>query len=97
MNWAPGNGSHKTYKRADGEHVDERRLGFAGLMDHLIPYLIIALLGWLCVSTMDLKSSMATVLERTTSQGSRMDRLESTMQSLSISQAELQRQFEERP
>jgi hypothetical protein len=66
-------------------------------MDHLIPYLIIALLGWLCVSTMDLKSSMATVLERTTSQGSRMDRLESTMQSLSISQAELQRQFEERP
>jgi hypothetical protein len=89
-------GSHRKFERKDGSMPeDERRMQFGHLMDRLFPALIIAFLGWLCIVTTGLQSQVAVLVERSSGQSTRVDRLQNDVDGLRTAQSELQREIEE--
>lgn len=60
-------GTHKTFKREDGTmHPEERRATPAQHLDRLMGWMILGLLGWLCLTTNTLQTQVATLIERAT-------------------------------
>lgn len=83
------------FKREDGEiHDDGRHMPFGALVDKVLPIVIITLLGWLCLATTSLQSQVAVLVERTSTQAGRVDRVQSDVDGLRAAQAELQREIE---
>ena len=57
------------FKRGPGVvHEDERRPSLGSFLDHFLPIVGVALLGWLCLATMNLQQQVAVLIERTTAQ-----------------------------
>lgn len=91
MNW----GNRKVQREDGTVSEDQRRLGFGGLVDHAVPVAILGLLAWLCLGMMTLQQQVAVLVERTTNQTGRVDRITSDIQGIQTAQAEMQRELEE--
>lgn len=82
------------FKRGDGvEHADERRMGFGVFLDHLLPIVAVALLGWLCIGQVTLQGQVAVLLERTTAQNGRAEQQAQALNALRGSDEALQKQI----
>ena len=62
-------------RATDFFHGEGERLTFGKYVDKLYPIAITGLLGWLCLSTMDLKQAVALLVQRSNDSSSKMDSL----------------------
>ncbi len=83
------------FQREDGVTLEEERhMQFGALVDKVLPVVIITLLGWLCMATTRLQSEVAVLVERTSTQAGRVDRVQMDLDGLRANESELQREIE---